>query len=151
MRRFGPMLALYINGTHIGNIRESFAHKLAKEGCEQVGDSATLYTLDPYDHMAEECVMLYYRNSMGVQERRDVRELDFYSPRWDEEEKEETYMGRLRDNMYAKVHTERTYGEQDHKHSNRQSSRNYMSFIKRQERRSARKLGKAHIKEQMAA
>lgn len=55
-------------------------------------------------------------------------------------------MSQLNLRGYVHAYTMRKYGESDHKHSNRRSSRDYMSFIKRQERRLSRKVGKALIK-----
>jgi hypothetical protein len=43
------MLALFINGEHIGNLRDRYAYKMAEEACVKVGDTAILYTIDHYD------------------------------------------------------------------------------------------------------
>ena len=143
------MLSLFVNGTHIGLLHLPYAYQMAERMCDKLGDVVALYTVDPYDHVAEQCVKVYHKNSQGVQVYDYCHELDFYPIMWDKVEEEPTTNFKVRDKMYAKVRTERTYGEADHKHSNRKGSRSYMSFIKRQERRSARKLSKSLIQEQM--
>jgi hypothetical protein len=145
------MLALFVNGNHIGDLRNTYAYEMAMLMCSKVGDSAVLYTIDHYDHMPEMCHRIYYRNSLGVQESDPDPDLDYYNPEmWDKVEKEPIITHKLRDKVYAKSHTERSYAESDH-HRYRIGSEGYMSYVKRQERRAARKLGKEHIKEQLAA
>lgn len=145
------MFAIFINGNYIGNLIPTLAHDYAMGMCVNLGDAATLYEVDSYDgYPTGDGVVTYYRNSKGVQEAHTA---DWWDTRdtWDYFDHPETISSHtLRDRVYAKVRTSRTYMVGDH-HYYGLGRPTYMSYLKRQDHKSYRKLSKALIREQMVA
>jgi len=131
---------------------------IARMMCERRGGIVSVHTRDDREEYPLTLWEFSYIDSGGRllrvsqddmyewDDRCEMSEDFFYGPPPSEPK---DYMVRMK--PYARTHSVRSYGESDHRHSNRKSSLNYMSFIKRQERRAARRMGKALIREQLHA